>query len=227
MKKILLSLLMVLLLVGCTNKDSDAYKFKTEYEKLNNQDNGYGSSYRELKISKKNPFVYITDEELVKKFDNEESFIVYFGFSSCPWCRSVVNNIVEVSKELEIDTVYYLDVKGIRSIIDIDENGELKTTTQGSEGYYKLLNKMSNVLEDYELVQGENVINAGEKRIYAPNIVTVKKGKAISLTTAISSKLSNPYDELTEEINKESKDMIREQFNEYLTNDSCSLDKAC
>ena len=54
MKKItILALTLVVLftLTGCTNKDTDAYKFKEEYEKINNQKSKSGKMIRPLKIS--------------------------------------------------------------------------------------------------------------------------------------------------------------------------------
>ena len=59
---------------------------------------------------------------------------------------------------------------------------------------------MSNVLEDYTLKKDDEKIETGEKRIYAPNVVAISKGKAIQLETGISEKLEDPYGELTKEI---------------------------
>ena len=43
------------LLTGCVDKKSDAYKFKKEYESINNKDNGHGNKYRSLNIPNDNP----------------------------------------------------------------------------------------------------------------------------------------------------------------------------
>ena len=45
-----------------------------------------------------------------------------------------------------------------------------------------------------------DILFTNEKRIYAPNIVVVKDGKAITLTSGISEKQTNGYMELTDEM---------------------------
>ena len=111
MKKILLSLLIVLSVFTLTScgekevKNSDAIKFKEEYEKLNGEKNRNGVTYRKVEIDEDNPFVFATAEEIQEKIDNKETFAVYFGFNSCPWCRSVITTLIEVADDLNIDKI--------------------------------------------------------------------------------------------------------------------------
>ena len=202
---IILTLTLLLTLTGCTQEKeiTDATKFKEEYESVNNQDNGHGNKHRELNISKDNPFIYSTAEEISQKMDNNESFIVYFGFKECPWCRSVLTELIKVAKDKEVETIYYVDVKDIRDVKEVDEEGNITTTKEGSKGYMELLEKMDSVLENYTLTKDEEKIDAGEKRIYAPNIVAVANGKAIQLETGISDKQKDGYQELTDKMKKE------------------------
>lgn len=202
---IILTLTLLLTLTGCTKNEekTDAIKFKEEYESVNNQDNGHGNKHRELNISKDNPFIYSTAEEISQKMDNNESFIVYFGFKECPWCRSVLTELIKVAKDKEVETIYYVDVKDIRDVKEVDEEGNITTTKEGSKGYMELLEKMDSVLENYTLTKDEEKIDTGEKRIYAPNIVAVANGKAIQLETGISDKQKDGYQELTDKMKKE------------------------
>ena len=68
-----------------------------------------------------------------------------------------------------------------------------------------------------------------EKRIYAPNVVVVKNGEAISMESGIVKELTDPYMEIDEGI----KCKIKEQFNcmfDKLNTDTntCSIDeKTC
>ena len=189
-------------------KKTDAYKFKVEYETLNNQDNGYGKKYRELTINKKNRMKYSTAKEIVEKTENKETFIVYFGFSKCPWCRSMIENLIDLSIENKID-VYYVDVLDIRDTIEY-KDGELKTTKEGDKYYMKLLDLYANVLDDYtiKLPEGENSSMDDsfipEKRIYAPNVIAVVNGEAKEKVEGISEELEDPYGEITEEMKKAS-----------------------
>ena len=207
--KILLVLILVFSLTGC--KDStkeeltDAEKFKQEYESLNNttreKDN---KKIREVTIPEDNPMVYSTAEEIAEKMDNKESFIVYFGFNDCPWCRSVIEQLIKVANDRKVSKIYYVDVKDIRDVKEINEEGKIETTKEGTEGYYELIEKMSNVLDDYTLTNDKNEsISAEEKRIFAPNVVAVSRGKAIELESGISEEQTDPYQDLTEKAQTE------------------------
>ena len=205
MKKYLIVLFLLVILLGVTGCKSNKYalEFKEEYESINNQDNGYKNRHRELSISEDNPFVYSTAEEISKKMDDKETFIVYFGFKECPWCRSVLTELIKVAKDKEVETIYYVDVKDIRDVKEVDEEGNITTTKEGSKGYMELLEKMDSVLENYTLTKDEEKIDAGEKRIYAPNIVAVANGEAIQLETGISEKQTDGYQKLTDKMKKE------------------------
>ena len=183
-------------------KKTDAYKFKVEYESLNNEDTGYGKVYRELNINKKNRIKYSTAKEIVEKTENNETFVVYFGFSKCPWCRSMIENLIDLSIENEID-IYYVDVLDIRDTIEYVD-GELKTTKEGDKDYMKLIELYGDVLSDYSVKNGDEKINTGEKRIYAPNVVAVVNGEAKEMVEGVSEKLEDPYGEITEEMKKAS-----------------------
>ena len=181
-------------------KKSDAYKFKVEYESLNGKTNDNGKTYRKLTLNKKNKIKYSTAKEIVKKTENKETFVVYFGFTKCPWCRSMIENLVDLSIEYNID-VYYVDVLEIRDTIEYVD-GELKTTKKGDKDYMKLIELYSNVLDDYKVKNGEESVETGEKRIYAPNVIAVIDGKAKEKVEGISEELKDPYGEITEEMQK-------------------------
>lgn len=201
MKKIeiiVIALISLFLLTGCVDKTSDAYEFKTEYESINNKDNGHGKKYRKLNISNDNPFVYSTIEDILDKVNNKETFIVYFGFKECPWCRSIIEELIHAAKDNKVDKIYYVDVLNIRDVKEVDDNGNITTTKEGNSAYMELIEKFSNVLSDYNL----NDTYMGEKRIYAPNIIAVSNGEAIQMEEGISEELTDPYSKLTEKMKK-------------------------
>lgn len=184
-------------------KSTDAYKFKQEYEILNGKKNDYGKTYRTLNISKTNRIKYSTAKEIVEKMDNGESFIVYFGFAKCPWCRSMIENLLDLADKNNTD-IYYVDVLEIRDVKEV-KDGEITESKAGDKYYLKLLTKMKNVLDNYEL-QDETgkKYDTDEKRIYAPNVIAVLNGKAEKKVEGISSDLKDPYGEITEKMKKES-----------------------
>lgn len=207
MKKIISIILIVVLMIsvtGCviSNDIKDSEKFKEEYESQNGKKSKSGKENRKVSISEDNPFIYTTAEEISKKMDNKETFIVYFGFSTCPWCRSIIEELIKCAKDSKVDKIYYVDVLDIRDTKELDEDGTIKTTKEGTKGYKELIDKMSNVLSDYTTTKEGEEISLEEKRIYAPNVIAVVNGKATKLEEGISEELKDPYMELTEEMKK-------------------------
>ncbi len=214
---------------------TDAYKFKNEYESVNNNDLGNGKKVRELTIADNNPFVYKTPEELVKMIEEDKTFAVYFGFNTCPWCRSVITSLIDSALEKGVKKVYYVDVKDIRDTYELNDSNEAVRTKEGTDAYYRLLELLNPVLTDYTPLKYETKkgktkeVKIDEKRIYAPNIVVVKNGEAVSMESGIVDELTDPYMELDNGI----KCKIKEQFNcmfDKLNTDSntCSVDeKSC
>lgn len=200
----------IVFLLPKNHETTDAEKFKEEYESLNGTESSSGKTIRSLSISKDNPIIYSSAKEIIEMMDKEESFAVYFGFATCPWCRSVLPSLFEVAADLEIDKIYYVDVKDIRDTMVLNEENEAVTEKSGTDDYYKLLEKFDSVLSTYQLTteDGEK-IDTGEKRIYAPNIVSVLGGKPQGLTTGISDSQTDGYMELTKDMQKESYQKIK------------------
>ena len=201
---IFLSLLLLINLTACTNKD--AYTFKKDYESINEKTNANGKVHRSVSIPKKNPIIISNAKEIVNKIENEETFYVYFGSELCPWCRSVIEKALEISNMNGIDKVYYVDIwdndgkEILRDKYTLDDNGNPIKEIEGTEEYHKLLTYLDNVLDDYTYTKDDNQLSFGEKRIYAPNFIYIAKGKAIRMTTGISDKQTDSREELTEEI---------------------------
>lgn len=210
------------------NSQTDGIKFKEEYEKLNGKKNDQGKKYREITIDSKNKMVYKTPEEVLNLIDKKKSFVLYFGFDTCPWCRSVVPTLASISKELNQE-VYYIDVKDIRDTFELDDDNKPKLVKKGSKDYSKLLEKLEPVLEDYTLTDSDNnEIKVGEKRIYAPSIVSVIDGKAKELTTGISDKQTDGYMKLTKEMEKDTYNKIKKVLKQVSDkSNTCYLDKGC
>lgn len=236
MKKKLLILMLLVIVMGVVlgfiykketdYKKTDAYKFKVEYESLNGKKTINGdNTYRTVKIDKNNKFIYSTAGEIVKKIEKNETFAVYFGFNKCPWCRSMIENLVELSNSYDCD-VYYVDILNIRDKIEYID-GE-KVITKGDEDYMKLLDLMGDVLDEYIVTDSEgNEYDTNEKRIYAPNVVTVIQGKATKKVEGISEKLTDPYMDLTDEMIKESKKQLECIFKCLEETGVCTKKGAC
>ena len=230
---VIIALVLLLIIAGCDyekkDKTSDALKFKNEYESINGDKVG-NTEYRvrNLTIPEDNPMVYADAIDIITKMDNNDTFVVYFGFSSCPWCRSVLPTLLEVADELDIKKIYYVDVKDIRNQMKVDDNGKVVLEKEGSEGYIGLLNRLDNVLEDYTLDVDGKEISTGKKRIYAPNVVSIVNGEAKELETGISDKQDDPFMELSDEIKSETYNKFKCSIKCVLENkNSCSSKHAC
>lgn len=232
-KKILLILLLtigVINLTACSNKNekvSDAEKFKKEYESFNGEKNDY-FEYRTLSIDEENPFVYSTAEDIVKRIENKETFIVYFGDPECPWCRSVIEEAVESANENGIEKIYYVRIwNGFHNEILRDtyelEDGTPKEKSKGTEAYYKLLEYFDTLLEDYTLTDdNDSTIKVGEKRLFAPNFISIENGKAKELIQGMSDKQESYNSELTEEIKNDEKEIFNKFYKKtILCSDKC------
>ena len=199
-----------------------AVEFKNDYEKNNGKENSSGKVHRAVRISDKNVFEEVTPEEVVKKIENKETFYVYFGSTLCPWCRSVIEMADQVSRDNEIEKIYYVDIwddEGVEIFRDKytlgEDNNDLVVEFEGTEAYKTLINVFADLLDNYTLTDSNgNKVEVGEKRIYAPNYVYIENGVPKRLVTGISDKQSGSRDELTEEIlNDEEK-----TFNSFFVN---------
>lgn len=224
MKKILICILALLLICGCSN-ETESEKFKKDYESLNGKSSSYGE-YRTLSIDE-NPFVFSSSDEIIKMIENNESFYVYFGDKACPWCRSVIEKAITVSKKYSVSKIYYINIwddnynEILRDKYELKDGVPVKVS-DGDKNYQKLLEYFNDYLKDYTLTDEENnIINVGEKRIFAPTFIYVENGKAIRETTGISEKLTSPFDELTEEILKDEEKL----FNDFFGADLACSDK--
>ena len=202
-KIIVFALVIGILLTGCT-KDN-ALKFKKEYESLNGKTSTSNNTIRSVSIPNDNPMVYETADGIVSRMENGETFVVYFGFASCPWCRSMIEQLIQSAKDNNISKVYYVDVYKIRDQYEVDDSGKLVKTEEGTDGYNELINLLGDILDDYTVTTdtGEK-IDTKEKRIYAPNVVAVVNGNAIEMIEGTSADLKDPYSDLTEDMKKES-----------------------
>lgn len=214
---IVLSLVLIFLVAGCERPSKDALRFKNEYESLNGVKNEENKRVRNITIPSVNPIVYKNANDIVKMINDKKTFVVYFGYAECPWCRSVIETLLSTAKELKLKELYYVDVQNIRDIKEVASDNSITTTKTGSVSYTKLLGLLDNVLSDYQIKdKNNNSVSALEKRIYAPNVIAIVDGKAIELETGISKKETNPYMKLT-------KAMKKETYNKFKCVIKCTL----
>ena len=230
---------LVLTFTACGKQDKDVKKeqtkenkaalaFKKDYESINDQVGKTGKKNRTVNIPKDNMFEEITAKEALEKIEKGETFYIYFGDKLCPWCRSIIEKAIEVAKSNKIDKIYYVSIwdndgnEILRDKYELVEKKDKKTkkttyttkkVSDGTEEYTKLLEKLGSVLDDYTIkTSDKKKVKVNEKRIYAPNFIYIKDGKAVKLTEGISEKQEDGFAELTEEILKDEEDLFNEFF---------------
>jgi len=181
---------------------TDAIKFKEEYEALNDKELGnLGKKYPTLKIKENNPMYYASYEEVLEVLD--ETAIIYLGYPECPWCRNLVPTLIDAANKTSINKIYYINMKDERNKLSLDENGEIKTEYEGTEGYKKLVEKLKDVLPVYEGLNDESI-----KRIYVPVVIFVKDGEVIKMHIDTVESQTDPLVELTKEQKAELKGIL-------------------
>lgn len=179
---------------------TDAEKIAEEYKVLNNEINEQNNlAYPIVELSNENPFVYASEEEVIRVL-KEGTGVIYFGFPSCPWCRTLLPVLESAAKEVGIGRIYYLNISEIRDTLELDENNKIVTTKEGSNGYYQILNLLDEYLEEYTLIGKNNErVTAEEKRLFAPTVVSVLNGEIVGFHEGTVSTQENGYAPLPEE----------------------------
>ncbi len=237
-KKILMSIVVVIMCIASIfgglslknqeNKSStlsDALKFKEEYESLNGSINEQNKmNYPVVEVKENNPIRYLSDDEAAEQLKNGTG-LFYFGFSSCPWCRSMVPVLLEAASNTNLGEIYYVDIKNIRDQLTLDDNDKIVVRDEGTNGYKEILVALDSVLEPYYLKNkdGKN-IDTKEKRLYAPTVVVVKEGKILDIHVDTVKSQENAYTPLNEKQKEELYNIYQKMILKLL-NSTC--DEAC
>lgn len=226
MKKIALVMSMILvLLVGC-NKETDAEKFKNEYESLNGQTSQSGKKYLNVEIEKDNIIKYVSISELLDVIKNDTG-VIYLGFPECPWCRNAVPALLEAANSTSIETIYYLNMFDVRDKLSLDNDGNIVTEVEDAKGYTDLLNALDTILDDYVISDEDgNEVKTGEKRIYVPLVIFVRDGEIVDYHADTVSSQTDPYVALTNEEKNELINIYKEKINK-ITSNTCTDQGRC
>ena len=219
---IVFMLTVIFVITGCSKSSLD---FKKEYESVNGKTLRGNIKYRSLNISKNNPYIKTTIEDIESKINNKESFYLYVGDSLCPWCRSGLEKMIEVAKKEKVKKIYYVDFwdddhnEILRDLYDVEEKDGVISVVKikdGLSGYNTLLNAVSDFVQDYTLTKDGKEYETGVKRIYGGDHFYFDNGKCVKYVSLRSDKLSNANDELTDEVLEDQEN----KFTHFLTSNS-------
>ncbi len=144
-------------------------------------------------VGKNNVFKYSGIDDITNTITSG-SGIIFLGFPECPWCQYYVKYLNEVALENGIDEISYYNIYSIRT----------NSTTQ----YTKLVELLKNYLANDD---------AGNKKIFVPDVVFVKDGKIIANdceTSVITSDIT-PEEYWTADKVVEFKDKMSSYISQY------------
>ncbi len=203
---------------------ADSKEFKKQYESLNGEQNSSGKDYLKVSIAENNPIDIKTDEEILEVLEKGTG-VIYFGFNSCPWCRSLVETLLKSIDDNKIENVYYVDIKDNRSTFEV-VNKKLKNTKEGTEAYYGILEYLDEYLTEYKITEGKKEYDTKEKRLYAPTVVAVKEGEIVGFHEGTVESQEDPYLGLNADEKKELEKIFNEMF-KSLRDNSCADEVGC
>lgn len=193
-------LILCLWSTGTFNKNSDALKFYSEY--------GNSST-----ITEDNLYKYASKEEVLDLLDHKTG-VLYFGFSTCPWCQTIVPILNQVASDNGQGEILYYDIKRDRNTLSLNEQGEVVTDKESTNFYRELLKELDDVASPYILTDDEGKeVDTGEKRIYVPLVVFVKEGKVVYSHEATVESQEDPKVKLNDKQKDELADYYKKGFN--------------
>ena len=152
-KKNLISLIIIALVVIALVITGTLFLNKDPQETTNTDSEKFSKEYTE--VDSNNVFVYRDIDEIINILEKGTG-IVYLGFPECPWCQTYVKYLNEVASDLGVEKIYYYNIREDRS--------------NNTEEYQKVVS----ILEEY--LQNDE---EGNKRIYVPSVISVKKGEIV------------------------------------------------
>jgi len=216
---LIVGLILVLIIVSVgyvfiNREESDAIKFKEEYEKLNGTSNSVGKEHMSVQIKDNNPIIYTNYEEVFNILDNGTA-VIYFGFPSCPWCRALINPLFDASVEAGIDKIYYLNNMEDRDTKILGEDGKIVIKKDSTDEYKKLVEKLYDHLGVYEGLKDKTI-----KRLYFPTVLFVKDGKVVDIHIGTLDEQEDPRVPFTEDERQELVKILKEKMNKLIICDS-------
>ena len=151
---------------------TDGVRFATEYMEHNGQLRGNGEPHLFLDIPSDNPVIYLQADEVINKLESGTG-IINLGFPICPWCREIVPHLIKLAEQENVP-LYYMNIQPIRDVMELDESGEIITTTEGTPEYLRMVEILYDWLWEYAGLNDPEI-----KRIYVPTTIFVRDGEIL------------------------------------------------
>jgi predicted bacteriocin transport accessory protein len=167
MKKILLILALTLvLLTGCSAETN-----YTEVETVQVDMSGY-----ENMPVVGHQFLKTTPQEVLKLIEEGGSAVVYYGYSTCPFCNKATSVINDAAKELDMNVLY------------VDVHPEITNDESYLDEYYdEFYYDFDKAMDDTTIAFSKflSLDEDGEPEFYVPNVLVIKNGKVLGNHVAL------------------------------------------
>lgn len=176
-------------------RTDDAIKFEKEYENLNDQTTEDSKKYPKVQLPDSNLIKYANIDDIMNIFNNEEDAVIYFGYSTCLYCRTAVQVLLDTAVQTDLDEIYYINIEEAWDVKTLNENNEIITTKEADDRYSELLDALGDELvEDYILTDSNNnEVNTNTKRVYVPLVIFVVDGKVVSYNKGTLFSQEDPF----------------------------------
>lgn len=192
---ILIVFLIVIFVIFLKDKTSDSEKIKNEYEKLNNELSEDGKNYPTVELPSNNIMKYSDIDEVMSIFYKRENAVIYFGYSTCLYCRSAIEVLCDVASSTDLGTIYYLDIEDYWDVKEFNKNNELVIKKEANSRYNELLDILGEeLITEYTLTDRDgNIVRVGDKRVYVPLVIFVVQGDIVSYNRGTLFSQDDPY----------------------------------
>lgn len=176
MKKWMILIVCLLVLTGCNN--SKYFKPTGDYFDMS----GYHLDSQH--------FYNVEYSDVITMIQDKRTFIVYFGYESCPWCNDLVEVLDLVCSDLETD-IYYVDVKS-------------ETSIDNKDGL--------NYFIDYSGQKNQE----GENILFFPTVMFIKEGQLVNSHIGTVSGHNATVEHMNEKQKTRCMYLLSRKFNEVI-----------
>ena len=184
--------------------EETAASWREEYEALNGERNEDGRLWPTVTLPEELRVLFPTEEEVLGLFQDGTG-ILYFGFPTCPWCRTLLPVLSEVLTEHPEITLFCRDLREERDEYRLDTDGSPRLVREGTAFYGALKVLLEEWLGPYRGLNDDSI-----RRIYMPTLVFLRDGEIRAVHIGTVDGQQSGYDPLTDEQRGELKSALEE-----------------
>ena len=201
----------------------DSIIFKQTFEAYNTLVDENKEDCLDLSIPEDNSFVIKSAKEIVEIMKNETA-LIFFGYPFQNATRSVVDTLLNLTKEYNVDKVYFLDIYNIKDVYESNKTLDPKLIRSGSTSYHEITDMLKEYLNEYYVFTDNVGYDTGLKEITVPALLLINKGKVVDIKIGDIRKSSAYSDTQISDIAVKYEEIIKKYIEESSV---CTLDKNC